>query len=531
MRCLPRRIIEMDGPQDALIKALKNPKTFPEGAGEILFKETHISYLSFSDDRVYKFKKHVDFGFLNFSTLDRRRFYCQEEVRLNSRFAPQTYLKVVELRRQGNKFHIDGQGKLIDYATVMHRLPSDRMLDQMIQNENKELPNAINALAPVLAKHHQASDICQLDGGRTNLERIRINWRENFDQSAGLTGISLFPEALDLTRRYVESFLEANSELLLQREQKGWVRDGHGDLHTEHICLCDPIQIYDCIEFNRRFRVADVAADIAFLLMDLDFKQRRDLTEIFLSGYRQSMGTDACPKPLLQFYKVYRAWVRAKVESFLHLDKTASAETRTEALATAQKHFSQALGYLCPPFMVMFCGLMGSGKSTLAKSLAERTDATLIRSDEVRKKLAGPGCEATGSLDFKADIYSDLFSEKTYDWMLGFATKELSAGKSVIVDASFNNREFRKRFIHQANNMGFTPMLIQTVCPRQTALERLDLRQAKGTDPSDGRRDLYDQQASTFDPLPSDKNVLNIDTTQPLDYITQRVLCRLAEKH
>ena len=516
--------------ENTLHRALLRPEAYPEETGLIGHRETHISRLYFTDRHVYKIKKPVDFGFLNFTTLDRRRFYCYEEVRLNQRFCPGTYLDVVEIRKTAQQYRVGGEGEIVDYAVRMKRLPEERMLVHLLQAADPSLPAEMQRVGRRIALLHRASEIVRSDGGRSDLDTLRHNWQENFTQTAPFVGHTLCACGQEECTAYVERFIAAHASLLLQRQEQGCVRDGHGDLHAEHICLTDPVCIYDCIEFNRRFRVADVVADLAFLLMDLDFRERRDLGSITLAAYSKACKADRELPLLLPFYKVYRAWVRGKVESLLAADAAAEAEARNAAAGRSRRYFSLALGYLCPPVLVMTCGLMGVGKTTVARSLAAALGATLLRTDELRKTLAGLPATASKPEQFGAGIYSAEMTAKTYDLLLERSLAALAAGESVIADAAFSRRAERERFAAAAKRMGFPWLIALMECPTDTALERLDRRQAMGRDASDGRRELFANQAATFEPPAETENIIRIDTAGDVDYNVQRILCAIIER-
>jgi aminoglycoside phosphotransferase family enzyme/predicted kinase len=507
------------------------PEAYPEETGPIGHRETHISRLYFTDRHVYKIKKPVDFGFLNFTTLDRRRFYCHEEVRLNQRFCPDTYLDVVEIRRKSQQYRVGGDGEIVDYAVRMKRLPEERMLVHLLQAADPSLPAEMQRVGRHIAFLHRHAEIVRSDGGLSDLDILRRNWQENFIQTAPFVGQTLCARAQTECAAYVEWFLAHHEALLLQRQKQGFVRDGHGDLHAEHICLTEPVCIYDCIEFNRRFRVADVAADLAFLLMDLDFRERRDLASITLEAYRNAGEAGRELPLLLPFYKVYRAWVRGKVESLLAVDTAAEAEVCSAAAGRSRRYFNLALGYLCPPALVMTCGLMGVGKTTVARGLAAALGATLLRTDELRKTLVGLPSTASRPEPFGAGIYSPEITAQTYGLLLERSLAALAAGQSVIADAAFLRRAERERFAAAAQRKGFPWLIALMTCPAETALARLDRRQAQGLDASDGRRELFAGQAAAFEPPADTENIIRIDTAGDVDYNVQRILCAIIERN
>ena len=511
---------------ESLHQAMLRPETYPAAEGPIEFRETHISRLYLTARDVYKVKKPFDFGFLDFTTLCRRRFYCEEEVRLNRRFAPDTYLDVAEIRRTSAGLRIGGHGETIEYAVHMRRLPQEAMLDSRLAASDPALPAEMERLGRRLAELHAQSPVCRETGGRRNLEVVRGNWRENFEQMLPFANTLLSSRAHDFLRMFVDRFLASNAALLLQREEEGFVRDGHGDLHAEHICLTEPIRIYDCIEFNRRFRIADIAADLAFILMDLDFRRRRDLASRLRHAYSAHGPKDSALDLLLPFYMVYRAFVRGKVESFLAEDRGAASSTRQEAATRARNYFNLALGYLCPPLLILIGGLMGTGKSTVAAALG----APLLRADAIRKEIAGELASSGSSAAFHTGIYAPEFSNRTYDLLLQKTREAAAGGETVIVDASFAQHRQRERFREVARQLGIPCFLAITSCDRETALHRLDQRQASGQDVSDGRRQLFDSQAAIFDPVAEEESALVIDTLQCVDYNVQSLLCEFISR-
>lgn len=366
-----------------------------------------------------------------------------------------------------------------------------------------------------------------MDGGQPNLEIVKQNWRENFLQTEPFIGRTLPAQAHRLLSGYVADFLEENAPRLNEREEQGFVRDGHGDLHVEHICLGEPVCIYDCIEFSRRFRVADVAADLAFLIMDLEFRGRWDLARLLQKNYLEAVGGDPGMPPLLPFYKIYRAFVRGKVESFLSDDPAAEEPLRRESASLAQRYFNLALGYLCSPTLILTCGRMGVGKTTVAHPLARALGARLLRSDEVRKELAGLSPLERCDAPFGGGIYAEDLSRRTYAALLEAALKDDGDAKAVIVDASFARSEDRKLFQDEARRAGRPCTLLHLVCDEETALRRLDRRRSAGDDASDGRPELFARQGAEFDAVTEEKSVIRVDTTVSVDYNVALILCAL----
>jgi aminoglycoside phosphotransferase family enzyme/predicted kinase len=517
--------------QKILHEALLKPEAFPFAPRSVETRETHASRLYFADELVYKVKKPVDFGFLDFTSIEKRRFYCQEEVRLNRRLCPDIYLGVAEIRRSGTKVAIEGPGEVVDYAVVMKRLPEDRLLSNLLATGDPGLLEKMDLLGHRIADFHNNQESFRNQAPQPpHLEVIQKNWQENFSQTAPFVGHTITRRAFEIIRSRVERFLRQNRDLLLRRETEGYIRDGHGDLHCQHICFGESLCIYDCIEFNRRFRIADVLADLAFVLMDLEFRQRPDLATRLLASYSAKEEMQEETDKLLTFYKIYRAWVRGKVESFLSEDPMASDDTRREAAAKAARYFNLALGYLCPPVLIATCGLMGTGKTTIASALCHSLRGKLIRSDILRKEIAGMDSGERCAEKFHQGIYRPDFSDRTYDLLLNRALAATHNGQSVIADAAFGQRRRREAF-RQAADMHQLPFLfLHVTCDRETALARLDRRQALARDASDGRRELFDRQAETFETPSAEDYIFQIDSLVPLNEIVAEVLCNLLGK-
>lgn len=512
-------------PED-LHRRLLDPHSYPESTGAVDYRETHISRVYLTDHFVYKLKKAVDLGFLDFSTLERRRFFCTEELHLNRRFAPETYLEVVELCDDGGVLRFGGPGRPCDYAVKMRRLPDARMLDRLLDEEDPGLPGEIERLARHLAPLLAACPPCRESAAGGYAAVLAGNCAENLRQTAPAIGTLLSAEAHRLMGELTGQGMARLAPLFAAREARGLVRDGHGDLHSRNICLSEPIVVYDCIEFAARFRIADVAAELAFLLMDLDYRGRRDLAARFLAAWQEA-DPDAELAELLPFCKSYRAWVRGKVEYLLSVGAAVEPQLREEAAERARRYFNLALGYHLEPRLVLVGGLMGVGKSTFARALAEAAGGVVLRSDVVRKELAGLDPAAPSPAAFRQGLYDAAMTARTYAGLRERARRELAAGELVIVDASFMREADRRDFLALAAELGRPAGQIYLHCPVEVTLERLDRRQAEGRDASDGRRELLAAQAADYESFSPGPHRLTLDTSEPLDANVQAALCWL----
>ncbi len=329
----------------SIIDDLQNAAALPDKTESISVVQTHISIVFVADEFVYKVKKPVDFGFLDFSTLEKRQHYCNQEVELNSRLSKDIYLGVLPVMFDGTMHTLNQRtGDPVEYAVKMRRIPDDKLMKSVFDKD--ALSNShLEDIAQVLAKFH-------LNGARSSEidefgkpEIFKVNTDENFEQVEKYIGEAIQKNEFDDIRKWTENFYPENNELFMKRVGQGRIRDCHGDLHMEHICFTEELSIIDCIEFNERFRYSDSIADIAFLMMDLEYHDGSSYSRTLWDAYKQSAGEDDVDA-LLTFYKVYRAFVRGNVNSFQLDDPGISPEKKEEAIQTARKYFQLAYSYI-----------------------------------------------------------------------------------------------------------------------------------------------------------------------------------------
>ncbi len=332
--------------QDALpafITALLDPARYDHPAGEIRLVQTHISFVLLAGDYVYKFKKPVDFGFLDFSTLEKRRHCCEQELVLNRRLCPEIYLDLVTVTRDDREYRLNGTGEVIEYGVKMVRMPEERMMSNVIRAGGLDRSH-IDALVSVLVDfYRRAARSEEIDRFGTAAS-VAVNILENFDQTRAFIGQEALSQSqFDTISNYARRFLR-QEERFDRRIAAGKIRDCHGDLYSANICLADKVYIYDCIEFNQRFRYCDVASDIAFLAMDLDFHDLEDLSAYCIEQF-VDRSADSGLLDMLDFYKCYRAYVRGKIGLFTAADPAVDDEVRRSCLDGAARYFTLAERY------------------------------------------------------------------------------------------------------------------------------------------------------------------------------------------
>lgn len=328
--------------QEKIIKAMLNPETYDENVKTIKHLQTHISHVFLTGKFAYKIKKPVNFGFLDFTTLKKRKFYCKKELELNKRLSPEIYLEVVPIFRSGDKIKIKGGGKIVEYAVKMKELPQERMMSKLLE-KNKITKRLVENLAKIVAEFHSKAKVDEKKNFGS-IKTIKFNWDENFTQIKPFVNETIKRIQLDFIKRKVNEFLEENQALFKKRISQRRIRECHGDLHSDNIFLTDKFYILDAIEFNERFRFSDVASEVAFLSMDLDFYNRKDLSNHFVKNYVKYSKDEDLVK-LLDFYRCYRALVRGKVTSFKLQDKSISSRKKKEIREKAKKYFDLAFNY------------------------------------------------------------------------------------------------------------------------------------------------------------------------------------------
>ena len=325
-------------------QALLNPEAYPHKPQKIELVQTQMSFIFLTGEYVYKIKKPVNLGYLDYTTLEKRHFFCSQELKLNRRLCPDAYLAVVPIVEEEGGLHIEGRGKVIEYAVKMKQLPQDRMMDVLLP-QGRVTIEMVSRVAEKLVDFHKKAETSEDIAAFGKLDVVRQNTDENFAQTEKYIGTSITSEEYQQIKNYTNDFIVRYASLLDRRVKEERIKDCHGDLHAAHVCFTDDICIYDCIEFNDRFRYSDVASEIAFLAMDLDHYQQADLSRHLVNTY-VGLSHDEELLTLLNFYKCYRAYVRGKVESFKLDDPYIPEVEKARILTTAQSYFQLAESYV-----------------------------------------------------------------------------------------------------------------------------------------------------------------------------------------
>jgi aminoglycoside phosphotransferase family enzyme/predicted kinase len=468
-------------------------------------RATHASWVFIAGADVWKVKRPVNLGFLDFSTVEARKKCCEDEVRLNRRLAPDVYLGVEPVRRDADGLRLGGSGgdgPIVDWAVHMRRLPDGASAASRLARGALDAPR-LAALAARVAAFHAAARAVPARG---ELGALRENVEQNFAETERFVGDLVDRDTFEDARAFATGWLDDNAELVQRRVAEGRSREGHGDLRLEHVYFPSddaeaPPLVIDCVEFAERYRAGDVAADVAFLAMELDLAGRPDLASGFLARYAEA-ADDFDLYRVLDFYASYRAWVRGKVAALVASDEGAAAELRRAKREEARRDFALARAYagrpLDPPFIVAVGGVPGSGKSTLAAALGVALAAPVISSDRTRKALAGLKPTERGG----PELYTDESRARIYAELLRRADAVVASGRSVILDATFSEPSRREEARLFARTRGAQLVLVELGCDPSVLRARLARRRAGGSvsDATDTELDELMRRHQTPDP-------------------------------
>jgi aminoglycoside phosphotransferase family enzyme/gluconate kinase len=480
--------------------------------------ETHISWVLLTGAWAYKIKKPVDLGFLDFSTLELRRHFCEEELRLNRRLAPQLYDAVVEIRGTPDAPRVEGAGPVLEYAVKMREFAQDALASRVLA-ANRLTPHHIDQLAAIVAAFHERTAIAGTGSVFGLPDNVLTPALRNFEALQPLLATPEDRALLAALREWTEGEHEARRALFEERHAGGAVRECHGDLHLGNIVLIDgELVAFDCIEFNPELRWIDVMSEVAFLVMDLTDRRRPDFAQRFLNTYLELTG-DYGGLGVLNFYLVYRAMVRAKVHCIRASQAGVPPQEHRRLLAAGRDYLNLAQRFTCErrPALIITHGVSGSGKTTATQSLVESAGALRVRSDIERKRLHGlKALEPSGS-GLGTGIYVPEATLATYARLRELARAIIEAGYTALVDATFLGRSDRDAFRALARESGVPFMILDFHAPGPVLRERVARRAGIKADASEAGLAVLERQLATHEPLAADEApaVIAIDTSGP----------------
>ena len=501
----------------ALIAGLCRADAYPHAVTEpIHVAETHISWVLLTGEYAYKIKKPIKLSFLDYSTLDRRRMLCDEELRLNRRLAPDLYLGVSTIAGTRQSPRLDGGGSPLEYAVRMRQFsPDDELAALLAARAVTEAD--VGGLGTTIARFHAAAATApagSVFGEPATVQRVTL---DNFTELRALPESAAWQDRLSALERNVTTLHAGLRELMLERRAHGHVRECHGDLHCGNVVRwAGALTPFDGIEFDPALRFIDVVNDVAFLTMDLAERGHRALRRAVLQAWAETLG-DWPGLPLLPYYEAYRALVRAKVDALRALQLEARDPARAAAIADCVRYLDWADARVRPArtALIITCGLSGSGKTWLARQLGERFGALHVRSDVERKRLAGLEPHDSSRSPPDAGIYTLEFNDRTYARLHDCAAAALAGGETVIVDAAFLRRGERHRFLDLARSRATPVSILHCRAPAAVLRERVAARSAARTDASEAGLDVLARQPSYWEPFDADEqpHVLEVDTS------------------
>jgi aminoglycoside phosphotransferase family enzyme/gluconate kinase len=500
-----------DAALPSLIAQMCEPGFYPHPVTEpIRLIQTHVSYVLLTGDYAYKVKKPVDFGFLNYATLDLRRQFCEAELRLNQRTAADLYLAVVPITQTGDRYQFQGQGDAVEYAVQMRQFPQDTLLSQRFERGELD-EDLVRQLARAIAQFHQAAETNDEIRSYGTVPQVRQSIDENYDQTVDFIGGPQTQAQFDATRAYTDRFFAEQGDLLQRRMDQGWIRACHGDLHLNNIAYWqERLWLFDCIEFNKPFRYVDVMFDIAYLVMDFTVQGRSDLVAALVSEYVEVTG-DWEGLAVLPLYVSRQSYVRAKVTSFLLNDPAIPAADKQAAADRAARYYTLAHDYVQPQpgRLLLMVGLSGAGKSTVARELSRSLGAIHIRSDAVRKHLGGIPVTERGD----DTLYTPAMTQRTYDRLLDLGMTLGALGYTVVLDGKYDRAQHREAAQAKAMQHGLPLEMVHCTAPMAVLRERV---QARSGDIADATVAVLERQ--TLEPFSPDEatQVTTVDTTQAL---------------
>ena len=503
-----------------MIQALRDPACYPHPVGSISIIETHISFIVLSRTFAYRIKKSVDLGFLDFTTLEKRRFFCREELRLNARLAPQIYLDVVPIGGTREVPRVGDDARAIEYAVKMLEFPQEAQADRVLAR-GELTSRHMDLLAALVAEFHARSHRSRESDGYGTPEAILASVAQNFSQIRAVPDHAVNLQVLDDIETWTRQEHMRLCNVFAQRKREGRVRECHGDLHLGNIVFLDgEPRAFDCIEFNPDLRWIDVMNEVAFLVMDLHAANRPDLARRFLNTYLEFCG-DHGGLRVLSYYFAYRAMVRGKIGLIRARQLEPGSEGQGPLQESCHRYFELARSCASPGpgFLAITHGFSGSGKTTLSQSLVELTGAIRIRSDIERKRMHGGSLTDRPTPGVASGLYSADVTDSTYQRLLELAGTILESGHGVIVDATFLQRRHRDLFCAFAASARVAFSIVDFTVREEILRERIAARLEQGQDASDADLAVLEHQLATHEPLQADELafVFAYDASRPAD--------------
>ncbi len=485
----------------------------------------------------------MDLGFLDFSTLEKRQYFCQREIELNRRLCPEIYLEPVPIYESNSGFSFEPSGKIVEYAVKMKELPHGSFLGELLQ-KNLVGKKEINRVISTLHRFYQSETPTPEIEKWGKPEKLKISTDENFRQVKPFIGKTVSKVAFEAIRHFTNRFYVANESLFDERIEQHRILDCHGDLHLDHVHLTpDAVTIFDCIEFNDRFRLIDIANDLAFLAMDFDFESRSDLGNLFLRNAARELD-DAGMLNVVNFYKCYRAFVRGKVESIQATEK--ETKNPKEHETQAQRYFRLALQYAIrgsERSIVVVMGGVGSGKTSVATQLGSELDWPIFSSDQIRKTLAGIPLTQRTPAEQRGEVYSKRMTRRTYEKLvadglaaLGSCSRALRPRPAmtrggVILDATFSTRTLRELLRDECSKANVPFQFVELEVGPDEIKERLRARDERTDETSDARLEDFDKLSVTYEsPSELAPDLIRVSTTSFVSETVRAILLRLADK-
>ncbi len=523
----PKESTVSEATSDNLILALQDPALYDHPVKEFQVLETHISWVILTGDYAYKIKKPMDFGFLDFSTLERRKRFCEEELRLNRRLAANLYLEVLPITGSAAAPELGGHGEAFEYAIRMRQFDQNDLFD--VRQENSKLtPDLLTSLARQVADFHDKQPPVAAGKPLGTPDAVYAAMQENFDQIRPMIDDEALLLQLDNMEQWSRTTFERHSSLIAQRNDEGFVRECHGDLHLANITVYEnEVTVFDCIEFSEPFRWIDVINDLAFLLMDLESRREPELANLVLNSYLEYRG-DFDALPLLPMYKAYRAMVRAKIALFT-MGNPSLTEADKEGLMQRYRDYAQlAEDYstIPNPYLLATTGLSASGKSVVSSAMAAELGLIRLRSDVERKRLFGLGPLDQSKSPVGGNLYTEEANQHTYQRLADLAGELLAGGMPVIVDAACLKQAERDMLADVAESRGMPFALIHCEAPLESRREWIRKRAG---DASEATEELLEEQETWFEPLTTEEKTHTIHLHTDQEHVAEAVADRIRQ--